>query len=240
MPTRKTALVTGASRGIGLEVARRLASAGLRTVVTARDRHKAEEAARQLRDAQPSADIRADALDVTDISGMERRLAEIGEAHGPIDVLVNNAAILIDGPGGFSARLVEMSVDTLRETLEANLIGPALLLRHLLPGMIERGYGRIVNVSSRAGQLEAMGSGFPAYRISKAALNALTRIAASEAGAGNVKVNACSPGWTRTAMGGAEAPRSVEEGADTIVWLALLPADGPTGGFFEDRRRIAW
>jgi NAD(P)-dependent dehydrogenase (short-subunit alcohol dehydrogenase family) len=106
--------------------------------------------------------------------------------------------------------------------------------------MIARGYGRVVNMSSLAGQLTGMSSGFPAYRMSKAALNALTRIAAAEADKGDVKVNACSPGWVKTDMGGPEAPRSPEKGAETAVWLATLPSDGPTGGFFQDKAPIPW
>jgi NAD(P)-dependent dehydrogenase (short-subunit alcohol dehydrogenase family) len=105
--------------------------------------------------------------------------------------------------------------------------------------MIARGFGRVVNMSSLAGQLSGMSAGFPAYRVSKAALNALTRIAAAEA-SGDVKVNACSPGWVRTDMGGADAPRTPAKGAETAVWLATLKGDGPTGGFFQDKTPVAW
>ena len=104
----------------------------------------------------------------------------------------------------------------------------------------ERGYGRIVNLSSGAGQLTEMGSGFPAYRISKSALNALTRITAAELGAHEIKVNSVCPGWVRTDMGGPHATRTVEHGAETAVWLATLPEDGPTGGFFRDMKPIPW
>jgi NAD(P)-dependent dehydrogenase (short-subunit alcohol dehydrogenase family) len=106
--------------------------------------------------------------------------------------------------------------------------------------MRAQGYGRIVNISSGAGQLADMGSGFPAYRMSKAALNALTRITAAELRGTSIKVNAACPGWVRTDMGGPKADRSVEQGAETPAWLATLPDDGPTGGFFRDKKPISW
>lgn len=233
-----TALVTGANRGIGREIARQLAITGLKVLVGTRDLAKGEESIRALvRDELP---IEAVQLDVSNTAHLADRVAEIERRHGAIDVLVNNAAIMIDQPGGFAAKLSEMTGETLAKTLETNVIGAALITGAVLPGMVKRGYGRIVNVSSRAGQLTDMSSGFPAYRMSKAALNALTRIAAAEAGRGNVKVNACSPGWVRTDMGGENAARSVAEGADTPVWLATLGPKGPTGKFFEDRREIDW
>jgi NAD(P)-dependent dehydrogenase (short-subunit alcohol dehydrogenase family) len=167
-------------------------------------------------------------------------LLDIERRHGPIDILVNNAAILIDGPAGFSASLFDTTDDIFRRTWETNVLGPAAIIRILLPGMIARGYGRVVNMSSLAGQLNGMSFGFPAYRMSKAALNALTRIAAAEAANANVKVNSCSPGWVRTDMGGPEASRSPEQGAETAIWLATLLSGGPTGGFFQDKASVPW
>ena len=115
-------------------------------------------------------------------------------------------------------------------------------MRARMPGMLARGFGRVVNMSSLAGQLSNMGKGYPAYRVSKTALNALTRIAAGEAAASgvDVKVNACSPGWVRTAMGGKDAPRRPEKGAETAVWLAMIDSDGPNGGFFQDKELQPW
>ena len=236
--TKKTALVTGANRGIGFAIAHRLAE--LRISVLAAVRNEANAIAAGAAFGKLGVDVDPVILDVADAAALPSVLAEIERRHAPIDILVNNAAIMIDGPGGFSASLFEMTDDTLRRTWETNVLGPAVITRALLPGMIARGYGRVVNMSSLAGQLAGMSSGFPAYRMSKTALNALTRIAAAEAGKGDVKVNACSPGWVKTDMGGSDAPRSPEQGAETAVWLATLPADGPTGGFFQDKAAVPW
>ena len=130
--------------------------------------------------------------------------------------------------------------DTLRRALETNTLGPYQLMQKFAPMMKKAGYGRIVNLSSGMGQLEEMNGGYPGYRISKTALNALTRIFAEELLNTGVLVNSVCPGWVKTEMGGPNADRDVEEGADTIVWLATLPDDGPTGGFFRDREPIDW
>jgi len=229
MSVIRTALVTGANRGIGLEVCRQLAALGYHVILTARDRSKAEAAARRL--DGPGSILPAQ-LDVTD-PGSIRALAASGER---VDVLVNNAAVLLDEGGA----IMELDGDDLRRTFETNLFAPVAVSQAFVPGMVSRGYGRVVNVSSEAGQLTSMGTYAPAYSMSKTALNAFTRqLAAATRGSG-VLVNSACPGWVRTDMGGPGAPRSVQEGADTIVWLATLGAKGPTGGFFSDRKPIAW
>lgn len=238
LKTKKTALVTGANRGIGFAIAHKLAE--LRISVLAGVRNEANAIAAGAAFGKLNVDVEPVIIDVANAAALPSTLKAIEQRHAPIDILVNNAAILIDGPGGFNASLFDMTDDTLRRTWETNVLAPAAIIRTLLPGMIARGYGRVVNVSSLAGQLAGMSSGFPAYRISKTALNAVTRIAAAEAGNGDVKVNACSPGWVRTDMGGPDAPRSPEKGAETAVWLATLPPDGPTGGFFEDKKAVPW
>jgi NAD(P)-dependent dehydrogenase (short-subunit alcohol dehydrogenase family) len=227
MTAIRTALVTGANRGIGREVCRQLAALGLRVILTARDLSKAQEAARSV---QSSGDIVPARLDVTDPVSI---CALAGEQ---VDVLVNNAGILV----GEDTGILQLTAEDLRVTFETNVFAPTAVSQMFVPGMISRGYGRIVNVSSQAGQLTSMGTYAPAYSMSKTALNAFTRqLAAATKGTG-VLVNSACPGWVRTDMGGPGAPRSVEQGADTIVWLATLGAKGPTGGFFSDRKAIAW
>ena len=232
--TSLVALVTGGNRGIGFEVCRQLARGGGRAVLSARDERKAREAAGVL--AAEGLDVTSVALDVTEHATIEAARRSLEERFGHVDLLVNNAAILV----GEDDDLLEMAVDDLRRTFETNLIGAIATCQAFVPAMVARRYGRIVNVSSAAGQLANMGSYAPAYSMSKAAINAFTRqLAAATAGTG-VLVNAANPGWVRTGMGGPRAPRSVAQGADTIVWLATLPDDGPTGGFFSHRRPIPW
>jgi NAD(P)-dependent dehydrogenase (short-subunit alcohol dehydrogenase family) len=230
----RAALVTGANRGIGREIARQLAALGVTTIVTARDRAKAESAAAEL--AADGLPVAARSLDVTDPASVARLAKDVGAEPGRLDILVNNAGILLDHRA--SVRDVDLAV--VRETLETNLLGAWSVTVALLPLLEQSGRGRIVNVSTGLAQLADMGGGTPAYRVSKTGLNALTRILAAELRASGVLVNAACPGWVRTDMGGPSAPRSVKEGADTAVWLATLPDDGPTGGFFRDRKPFAW
>src|SRR5262249_25894435 len=176
------------------------------------------------------------ALDVTDAASVARAKADAIKRFGRVDVLVNNAAVLLDA----NRELFDIPGDLFRTTMETNVLGAIATSAAFVPGMIERRFGRVVNVSSRAGQLATMGDYAPAYSISKAALNAFTlQLAAATNGSG-VLVNSADPGWVRTEMGGSNATRSVQQGADTIVWLATLPDNGPTGEFFSDRRRIDW
>lgn len=238
MTSPRIALVTGANKGIGFEIVRQLARQGVIAIIGARDRAKGDAAARTL--AAEGLDAPVVSLDVTDGESIVEAVSGIARLYGRIDILVNNAAILIDGPGGFNSSLFDLTADTARRTYETNVMGPVRVTQAVAPVMKSGGYGRIVNVSSGAGQLADMRSGFPAYRMSKAALNALTRISANELAPSGIKVNAVCPGWVRTDMGGPNADRPVEKGAETPVWLALLPDDGPTGGFFRDKQPIPW
>jgi NAD(P)-dependent dehydrogenase (short-subunit alcohol dehydrogenase family) len=227
----RIALVTGGNRGIGLEVCRQLAGRGLQVVLSARDRDAAAAAARAI-----GHDVQAIQLDVVSEASIDRAKADLDKRFGGIDVLINNAAILLNEYDS----LVDTPLDNLRRTFETNVFGAVAVSQAFVPGMIDRGYGRVVNVSSRAGQLTTISGYAPAYSMSKTALNALTQQLAVATNGSGVLVNSACPGWVQTAMGGPSAPRSVEEGADTIVWLATLPDDGPTGRFFADRQAIAW
>ncbi len=238
MAETRIAVVTGANRGIGLEIVRQLARQGLIAVLTARNVEKGNAAAATL--ASEGLEPAVVALDVTDGDSVSAAVAKVMDLYGRIDVLVNNAAILKEGFSPQDASVLDAPADLVRETFEANTLGPLRLIQAVVPHMKTLGYGRIVNVSSGAGQLADMGGGFPAYRMSKAALNALTRITAAELGPGNIKINSMCPGWVRTQLGGPNATRSVEQGAETAVWLATLPEDGPSGGFFRDMKPIPW
>ena len=229
------ALVTGANRGLGFETARQLLAKGLTVVLAGRDAAALERARRGLaeHDRQRAVTVEMDVTSVESIAAAQRLATE---RVGSVDVLVNNAAVLL----AENDDALSIPPDDYRRTFDTNLFGVIEVCRVFVPRMARAGYGRVVNVSSAAGQLARMSAYAPAYSISKAALNALTRILADTYRADGVLVNAADPGWVRTDMGGPSAPRSPQEGADTIVWLATLPDNGPTGGFFRDRRATDW
>jgi NAD(P)-dependent dehydrogenase (short-subunit alcohol dehydrogenase family) len=234
MAETRFALVTGANRGIGLEIVRHLSRLGIVAVIGSRDLEKGRIAAESLK--SEGIDVPVVQLDVCDAASVARGVAETNALFGHIDILINNAGIYLDR----RAQIIELAPETVIQTFDANTIGALRMIQAIAPGMQERNFGRIVNVSSMMAQLKDMGGGSLAYRMSKVALNALTRVAAVEITAANVKINAASPGWVKTEMGGEAAPSTVAEGADTPVWLATLPDDGPTGGFFENRKPLAW
>lgn len=227
----RVALVSGANRGIGREIARQLTDKGLTVVVSSRDLAKGEAAAAEL-----GGSAVATQLDVRDEGSASSAVDFVEGEFGRLDVLVNNAGIGGSHlPGG-----AEADLDAVKEVLETNLFGAWRLATLALQLMRRDGYGRIVNVSSGMGQLSDMGGGNPGYRLSKTGMNVMTRILAAELKGENILVNSVCPGWVRTDMGGSGARRSVEEGADTPVWLATLPDGGPSGGFFRDRLPIPW
>ncbi len=238
MAETRIALVTGGNRGIGLEIVRQLSRTGIMAVLGSRDLDKGREAAGKL--ASEGLEPPVVALDVRDAASIRAAVEEVLSLFGRIDVLVNNAGILKEGQTPEESKVLEVSPQLAIETYDTNTLGPLRMMQAVVPIMQKGGYGRVVNISSGAGQLSDMQAGYPAYRMSKAALNALTRVTAAELGPALVKVNAMCPGWVRTDMGGPNATRSVEQGAETAVWLATLADNGPTGGFFRDKAPIAW
>lgn len=224
----KTALISGANRGIGLAVVRALSALGDIKVLAG-----SRVLADGLTAVKGLPNVQAVALDLGDTGTLARQVAEIQKAHGPVDILVNNAGVYEEGG------VLDVSAEAWALSQRVNLQAPFELIRALAPGMGERGYGRIVNVSSGLGSFADGLGGAAAYSITKASLNALTLVLSQELPK-TVKVNAACPGWVKTRMGGEGATRSPEVGADGIVWLATLPETGPTGGFFRDRKKIEW
>jgi len=230
-PPTRIALVTGGNRGIGLAVCAELARRGLEVVLTARREADALAAAAELREQGRA--VRAEQLDLSSEASVAACAERLRAAGAAVDVLVNNGAVLFEGG------VLTTPSSEFRDAVDVNLLGALWTTRAFVPDMLARGYGRIVNVSSGWGAFSEGLDGPASYSISKAALNALTVSLARELH-GDVKVNACSPGWVRTRMGGADASRSPEQGAEVVVWLATLPTSGPSGGFFRDRTPLAW
>ena len=237
MNERKVALITGANKGLGLEIARQLGNLDHTVVLGARDLAKGQAAAEELR-AQ-GIDAHAVQLNVTNAEDVANLPGYLNEKFGRLDVLVNNAGVQFDFEG-------EVTVDTLRRTFEANTFAPFAITQAVLPLLKASPAGRIVNHSSILGSITSIAAGAggnwttAGYTSSKAALNMLTVVQALEFKGTPLKVNAAHPGWVRTDLGTDAAPMNVEQGAQTAVWLATLPEDGPTGGFFHGQETLPW
>jgi NAD(P)-dependent dehydrogenase (short-subunit alcohol dehydrogenase family) len=230
----RIALVTGANRGIGFEISRQLAEQGITILLSGRDLKSIEQATKNLR--EEGLNVEAIQLDLADPDQIVHAISSIEAQFERLDILINNAAVSLDD----GKSVFDLTIAVFQATLEINLIGPLRLTQRVIPLLKRSEGGRIVNVSSGMGALTDMGGREAAYRISKTALNALTRIMAHELRGSGIKVNAICPGWVRTDMGGSSAPRSVVEGARGIVWAATLPEDGPTGGFYRDGKSLEW
>jgi NAD(P)-dependent dehydrogenase (short-subunit alcohol dehydrogenase family) len=236
---KKVALVTGSNRGLGFETCKQLAEKGITPILTSRNPEAGLQAAKKLENLGLS--VVHQTLDVVDQKSIARVYELISKQFGKLDILINNAGVFrddTDSPEG--ASLFTTQIDTIRTTLETNTFGAIRMIQTFVPLMKKQNYGRIVNISSGMGQLSEMNGKWPAYRISKTALNAVTRIAADELQESNILVNSVCPGWVKTDMGGPDAELTPTEAVDTIVWLATLPDRGPTGGFFRERQQIAW
>ena len=239
---QRIAVVTGGNRGIGFEICRQLARKKAITVIlTSRDEHKGREACQYLQ--KQELPVHFLPLDVSSASSIQKFGRQLAKEFGRCDILVNNAGVFVDrgvaGAENFTG-IFQAKVDDIRTTMETNVYGPLLLCQTLIPLMKKNNYGRIVNMSSGMGQLAEMGGGYTAYRLSKVSLNALTRIFHAELTGTNILMNSMCPGWVKTEMGGPNATRSVEQGADTAVWLATLPDKAASGKFFRDRKEILW
>lgn len=230
------ALVSGANRGIGKEVARQLAALGYEVLLAARDGAKASAAALELDENTPGA-VRAVTLDVADAASIESAANGVRGDPGRLDVLVNNAGIGSD----FGISGAAPDFEAVQRALDTNFFGAYRLTIALLGLLRDSPHARIVNVSSGMGGVAEMGGWSPGYRVSKAAMNAMTRILATELKDAGILVNSACPGFVNTDMGGPMgATKPVEDGASGIVWLATLPDDGPTGGFFRDGKPVSF
>lgn len=235
---RKIALVTGGNRGIGKEIVRQLAARGVKVYLAARDAGKAAAAAEEIRRGDSGAgEIVTVELDVTHRDSVRRAASEVSKNEAALDILVNNAGInLHDEDCG----VLDLPEDVLARVLDTNFYGPLRCAQAFAPLLKMSEAGRIVNVSSQMGLLTTMENGYPSYRISKTALNALTRILNAELKSSNVAVNCMCPGWVRTDMGGEDAPGTAAQGADTAVYLALELPHGESGNFYLDRKAAGW
>jgi NAD(P)-dependent dehydrogenase (short-subunit alcohol dehydrogenase family) len=227
------AIVTGANRGIGLEVVHQLAQRGMQVILGSRDQRKGEEAAQAF--IRRGLSVLPYQLDVTDQQSIEQLVKEVNSRFGRLDILVNNAAILYDT----WQTVTTANLDTVQSALDTNLFGAWRMCLACLPLLRKSHAARIVNVSSEAGSLTEMSGGTPAYSMSKVGLNALTLMLAAELRSTGILVNSISPGWVATDMGG-PGGRPITQGAAGIVWAATLPAHGPTGGFFDDEQSVPW
>ncbi len=217
-----------------MEVCRQLATLGIRVIMGSRDQEKGVAAAKQLTAGGLLIEVRQ--LDVASVQNVRECMNWVRRDIGRLDILVNNAGIMLEEDEDDPLEELEI----VRDTMQTNVYGPFLLSRLAVPIMKSRRYGRIVNLSSGMGSLVEIGAGYFAYRLSKAGINVLTRVVAAETEGMGILVNSVDPGWVQTGMGGRSATRTVEKGAETVVWLATLPDSGPTGTFFRDRKPIAW
>jgi NAD(P)-dependent dehydrogenase (short-subunit alcohol dehydrogenase family) len=231
---QRIVLITGSNRGIGLETARQLARRGFHVVIAARDERSGRQAAEAVQAGGGKATFLS--LDVSSSDSIRSAASQFAAVAGHLDVLINNAGIYPDQ----GLTILTIPRDRLAQTFQTNTFGPLLVIQAFLPYLRQAPAARVINVSSGYGQLEGLSPDVPSYCLSKLALNGLTIMLAEALRADHVAVNSICPGWVRTDMGGPNATRSVEEGADTAVWLADEAPHELTGKFFRDRQEIPW
>jgi NAD(P)-dependent dehydrogenase (short-subunit alcohol dehydrogenase family) len=230
----KIALVTGANKGLGFGASKKLAQMGFKVLMVGRGEEKIKKAITELKNL--SLDVEGFVADVSDDSSVEKLSQYLNQNFKKLDVLINNAGILIDNP---QKDLFNSSTEEILKTFNTNTLGAYRMVK-FLGGLLLKGENPcIVNISSGMGQLSEMEGLYPGYRMSKTALNALTKILAKEY-EGRIKVNSICPGWVKTDMGGPNAPRSIEEAVKGIIWAATLPLEGPSGQFFRDGKTLEW
>jgi len=238
----KIALVTGANRGIGFETSRQLARLGFKVYMGCRDEEKGKRAANILKSEGLVVEFLL--VDVTKTQGIRAIHDQLKQNGESLDILVNNAGVFLEGDGPTNpedSSLFKVDPVIILKTIETNTMGPLKLIQSLVPDMLKKGEGRIINVSSGMGQLNSMGPSWPGYRMSKCALNALTCILNSELKNQSIIVNSVCPGWVQTDMGGKQADLSVEQGVESIVWLASAPSQEiPRGKFIQNKKEIPW
>lgn len=232
---QKVALVTGSNKGIGFETVRQLLKKGFTVILTSRDEQRGLEAVNKLKEEGLSPDFHQ--LEVINHASIEKAFLYVEKKYGRLDVLVNNAGIFLKDQG---KNVFEYDINIIREVMETNFYGALQVTQKFYPLLKKSDYGRIINLSSGMGQLSDMEGGSTSYRVSKTSLNALTKIMAYEVAETNILVNSVCPGWVKTDMGGSEAPRSLEKGAETVVWLAEADNKTSSGRFFRDKKEIAW
>jgi len=230
----KVALVTGGNRGIGYELVKQLALKGFKVILAGRNPEMGQETAQKLKEA--NLDVSFVVMDVDNQESIHQAAITVNEWYGRLDVLINNAGVYLEE----NKKLVAMDPSILDRTMTTNFFGPYHVIRSFIPLMAKQGYGRIINVSSEYGAMSDISNpGVGAYKLSKFALNGLTRLVAAEIN-GDIKINAVDPGWVSSDMGGPSAPRTPKQAADSILWLATVGPKGPNGGFFRDGKRIDW
>ena len=230
----KVALVTGGNRGIGYELVRQLAMDGFKVILTSRNSESGHAAVQKLKESH--LDVSFVAMDISSEASIRQAAATVNEQYERLDVLINNAGIYLDK----NQKIVNLDPSVLEKTLETNFFGAYHVIRSFMPLMEQQAYGRIINVSSEYGAMSEMSSpGVGAYKLSKLILNGLTQLIAAESN-NDININAVDPGWVSSDMGGPSAPRTPQQAASSILWLATIGPEGPSGGFFKDGKQINW